>query len=94
MCIFSNCFRKGKIKKHIAHLKNELTPNNHWFSNNNNTGALSSMFNTWKQKGRHALYHLNEHTEELKNKVKENPKTTIALAMGVALTSFLFMRKK
>ncbi|WP_455480609.1 hypothetical protein V3564_05670 [Bartonella sp. B12(2025)] len=95
MCLFSPHSKNAKIKKRIAQLKNELVPvNNHWrFHDNNSFDNLSNILDTWKQKGCHALYHLNEHATELKKKVKENPKTTIALTAGIALAGFLLIRK-
>ncbi|MCZ2203631.1 DUF883 C-terminal domain-containing protein [Bartonella sp. A05] len=93
MCIFSTLSKDAKIKKRIAQLKNELSAINHWRSNDKNLNNVSNMLNAWQKKGRHALDHVNEHTEELKKKVKENPKTTIALAAGIALVGLLLIRK-
>ncbi|WP_375625232.1 MULTISPECIES: hypothetical protein [unclassified Bartonella] len=93
MCLFSPHRKNAKIKKRIAQLKRELVPVNHWSSQNDNFENISELFNTWKQKGRHALYHLNEHAAELKKKAKENPKKTLALTAGVVLVSFLLIRK-
>ncbi|WP_375696271.1 hypothetical protein [Bartonella sp. AP331QHHD] len=93
MCLFSPHRKNAKIKKRIAQLKRELVPVNYWSSQNDSFENISELFNTWKQKGRHALYHLNEHATELKKKVKENPKKTLALAAGVVLVSFLLIRK-
>ncbi|WP_142415988.1 hypothetical protein [Bartonella massiliensis] len=98
MCLFSTNAKNAKIKKRIAQLKKELVkkelvPVNHWGSQNDSFENISELFNAWKQKGRHALYHLNEHATELKKKVKENPKKTLALAAGLALASVLLMRK-
>ncbi|WP_409361184.1 hypothetical protein ACRPOS_007880 [Bartonella heixiaziensis] len=93
MGLFSSHSKNAKIKKRIAQLKNELVPVNRWYSDNSSVEYMSDMLDTWKQKGRHALCHLNEHAAQLKKKAKENPKTTIALAAGLALASFLLVRK-
>ncbi|WP_039760749.1 hypothetical protein [Bartonella queenslandensis] len=93
MYLFSTNAKNAKIKKRIALLKRELVPVNHWSSQNDIFENISELFSTWKQKGRHALYHLNEHATELKKKAKENPKKTLALAAGVVLASFLLIRK-
>ncbi|WP_330168283.1 hypothetical protein [Bartonella grahamii] len=93
MCLFSTNAKNAKIKKRIAQLKRELVPVNHWSAQNDRFENISELFNTWKQKGRHALYHLNKHATELKKKAKENPKKTFALAAGVVLASFLLVRK-
>ncbi|WP_375664144.1 MULTISPECIES: hypothetical protein [unclassified Bartonella] len=93
MCLFSPHRKNAKIKKRIAQLKRELVPINHWSFQNDSFENISELFNTWKQKGRHALYHLNEHATELKKKAKENPKKTLALAAGIVLVSFLLIRK-
>ncbi|WP_375701829.1 hypothetical protein [Bartonella sp. AA89HNZF] len=93
MCLFPPHRKNAKIKKRIAQLKRELVPVNYWSSQNDSFENISELFNTWKQKGRHALYHLNEHATELKKKAKENPKKTLALAAGVVLVSFLLIRK-
>ncbi|WP_332060133.1 hypothetical protein [Bartonella sp. CB74] len=94
MCLFSIHSKNAKIKKRIAQLKNELIPVHHWHSHNSSFDNISDMLDTWKQKGCHALFHLNEQATELKKKAKENPKTTLALAASVALASFLLIRKK
>ncbi|WP_317993911.1 hypothetical protein [Bartonella gliris] len=93
MGLFSSHSKNAKIKKRIAQLKNELVPVNRWHSENSNFEYMSDMFDTWKQKGHHALCHLNEHAIQLKKKAKENPKTTLALATGLALAGFLLVRK-
>lgn len=93
MSLFSPQRKNAKIKKRIAQLKNELVPVNRWHSANESLEDISEIFDTWKQKGRHALYHLNEQAKNLKKKAKENPKTTVALAAGAILTSFLLLRK-
>ncbi|KEC56480.1 hypothetical protein [Bartonella koehlerae] len=93
MCLFSTHTQNARIKKHIAQLKNELVPVNHLRSHSNSFEDISEIFETWKQKGQHVLYHLNEHVTELKKKAKENPKTTLALAVGLALASFMLVRK-
>ncbi|WP_375666222.1 hypothetical protein [Bartonella sp. TT121SHDZB] len=93
MYLFSTHSKNAKIKKRIALLKRELVPVNRWSSQNDSFKNISELFNTWKQKVRHALYHLNEHATELKKKAKENPKKTLALAAGVVLASFLLIRK-
>ncbi|GAA5107481.1 hypothetical protein [Bartonella jaculi] len=93
MGLFSSYSKNAKIKKHIAQLKNELVPVNRWHSDNSSFGYISDVFDTWKQKGRHALCHLNEQATQLKQKAKENPKTALALAAGLALASFLLIRK-
>ncbi|ATP12951.1 hypothetical protein BHOIPH791_09500 [Bartonella henselae] len=93
MCLFSTHTKNAKIKKRIAQLKNELVPMSRLSSHSNSFENISDIFDTWKQKGQHALYHFNEHVTELKKKVKENPKTTLALAAGLALAGFLLVRK-
>lgn len=93
MCLFSTHSKNAKIKKRIAQLKSELVPVSRWHSHSDSLESISDMLNTWKQKGRHALYHLNEHATELKNKVKQHPKTTLALAAGLVLAGFLMIRK-
>ncbi|WP_019221110.1 hypothetical protein [Bartonella senegalensis] len=93
MCLFSPHTKNAKIKKRIAQLKNELVPVSHLRSQRNSFENISDIFETWKQKGHHALYHLNEHVTELKKKAKENPKKTLALAAGLALAGFLLVRK-
>ncbi|WP_175868564.1 hypothetical protein [Bartonella gabonensis] len=93
MCLFSTNAKNAKIKKRIAQLKRELVPINRWSSHNDSFENISELFNTWKQKGRHALYYLNEHVTELKKKAKENPKKTFALAAGLVLASVLLIRK-
>ncbi|EJF89700.1 hypothetical protein ME1_00470 [Bartonella vinsonii subsp. arupensis OK-94-513] len=93
MCLFSTHAKNAKIKKRIAQLKNELSSTSPWHSNNNGFENISDMLDTWKQKGQHALYHLNEHATQLKKKAKENPKKTIALTAGIILASFLLIRK-
>ncbi|GAA5095865.1 hypothetical protein [Bartonella acomydis] len=93
MCLFSTHAKNAKIKKRIAQFKSELTPISQWGSHNNRFENISDILETWKQKGRHALDHLNEHATELKKKVTEHPKTTLALAAGLALASFLLIRK-
>ncbi|WP_273754943.1 MULTISPECIES: hypothetical protein [unclassified Bartonella] len=93
MCLFSTNAKNAKIKKRIAQLKRELVPVNRWSSQNDSFENISELFNTWKQKGRHALYHLNEQATELKKKAKENPKKTLALAAGLVLASILLIRK-
>ncbi|WP_208433575.1 hypothetical protein [Bartonella taylorii] len=93
MSLFSTRAKNAKIKKHIAQLKNQLVPASPWRSYNDGFENISDMFDTWKQKGRHALYHLNEHATQLKKKAKENPKTTLALTAGLILASFLLIRK-
>ncbi|MET3589215.1 hypothetical protein ABID23_000285 [Bartonella silvatica] len=93
MYLFSPHSKNAKIKKRIAQLKNELVPVNHWHSHHNSFENISDVLNTWKQKGRHALYHLNEHTTALKKKAKQHPKTTLALTAGLILSGFLLARK-
>ncbi|AQX31398.1 hypothetical protein [Bartonella schoenbuchensis] len=94
MCTFQPpCCRDTKIKKHIAQLKDELVTISRWRHDNNTSNTIFDLFDTWKQKGRHALYRINNHTEDLKKKAKENPKTTIALITGVVLASCLLTRK-
>ncbi|WP_336293898.1 hypothetical protein [Bartonella sp. CB169] len=93
MCLFSTRAKNAKIKKRIAQLKSELVPVSHWHPHNNSFENISDIFNTLKQKGCHAFYHINEHTKELKKKAKENPKTSLALAAGLVLTGFLLTRK-
>ncbi|EJF87691.1 hypothetical protein [Bartonella rattimassiliensis] len=93
MYLISPHSKNAKIKKRIAQLKKELVPVNHWNSQNDSFENISELFNTWKQKGCHALYHLNEHATELKKKAKENPKKTLALLAGVVLASLLLIRK-
>lgn len=93
MCLFSTHAKNARIKKRIAQLKNELVPVNHWYSYNDSFENISDIFDTWKQKSRHALSHLNGHAIALKKKVKEHPKTTLALATGIALTGFFLIRK-
>ncbi|EJF79898.1 Uncharacterised protein [Candidatus Bartonella washoeensis] len=93
MGLFSSHTKNAKIKKRIAQLKNELVPVNRWHSDNKGFEYISDMLDIWKQKGRHALDHLNEHAMQLKKKAKANPKTTLALAAGMALAGFLLMRK-
>ncbi|MBX4335865.1 hypothetical protein [Bartonella raoultii] len=93
MSLFSSQSKNAKIKKRIAQLKNELVPVNRWYSSNESFENISEIFDTWKQKGRHAFYHLNKHAKSLKKKAQENPKTTLALAAGAILTSFLLLRK-
>ncbi len=69
MYLFSTHAKNAKIKKRIAKLKSELIPVSQWGSSHNDSFEnISDMLNTWKQKGRHALYHLNEHATELKKK--------------------------
>ncbi|WP_208435372.1 hypothetical protein [Bartonella phoceensis] len=93
MCLFSTHAKNARIKKRIAQLKSELVPANRWRSHNSSFANILDMLDTWKQKGHHALCHLNEHATELKKKAKEHPKTIIALATGVVLASFLLIRK-
>ncbi|EJF74725.1 hypothetical protein HWV54_03315 [Bartonella alsatica] len=93
MCLFSTNAKNAKIKKRIAQLKSELVPVSRWHFYNNSYENISDMLDTWKQNGLHVLYHLNEHATELKKKVKENPKKTLALAAGLVLASFLLTRK-
>ncbi|CAF26678.1 hypothetical protein [Bartonella quintana] len=93
MCLFSTHPQNTKIKKRIAQLKNELVPVSHFRSYKDSFENISDMFAPWKQKIRHALYHLNEHATQLKRKAKENPKTILALAAGMALAGFLLTRK-
>ncbi|MBB4075746.1 hypothetical protein GGR08_000027 [Bartonella fuyuanensis] len=93
MCLFSTHSKNAKIKKRIALLKRELVPVNRWKFQNDSFENISELFNTWKQKSRHAFYHLNEHATKLKKKAKENPKKTLALAAGVVLASLFLIRK-
>ncbi|AQX18928.1 MULTISPECIES: hypothetical protein [Bartonella] len=94
MYIFqSPCSKNDKIKKRIAQLKEELTTINRQSLQNNRFDSISKMLKKWKQKGHHALYHINNHAEELKKKAKDNPKTTLLLTAGLVLTSYCLMRK-
>ncbi|AGF76450.1 hypothetical protein [Bartonella vinsonii] len=93
MCLFSTHSKNAKIKKSIAQLKNKLSSASLWLSNNSSFETISDMFDTWKQKSQHALYHLNEHATQWKKKAKENPKKTIALTASILLASFLLMGK-
>ncbi|PIT70330.1 hypothetical protein [Bartonella tribocorum] len=93
MYLFSTHKKNAKIKKRIAQLKRELAPVNQWGPHNESFENISDILDTWKQKGRHALCHLNEHATELKKKVKEHPKTILALAAGLAFADFLLVRK-
>ncbi|WP_273756582.1 hypothetical protein [Bartonella sp. MM73XJBT] len=93
MCLFSTHSKNAKIKKRIAQLKSELVPVSRWNSQSDSLESISDMLDTWKQKSRHALYHLNEHAREFKKKAKEHPKTTLALAAGLVLASVLLIRK-
>ncbi|WP_019219412.1 hypothetical protein [Bartonella florencae] len=93
MWLFSTNTQNAKIKKRIAQLKNELVPVSRGGFHNDSFENISDLLDTWKQKGRHALVHLNEHATELKKKVKEHPKTTLALAAGLVLAGFFLVRK-
>ncbi|WP_156851176.1 hypothetical protein [Bartonella refiksaydamii] len=93
MSLFSTRAKNAKIKKRIARLKNQLVPVSPWRFHDDSFENISVLFDTWKQKGHHALHHLNEHATQLKKKAKENPKTTLALAAGLVLASFLLIRK-
>ncbi|EJF80528.1 hypothetical protein [Bartonella doshiae] len=93
MSLFSTRAKNAKIKKRIAQLKNQLVPVSSWRSHNDSFENISDMFDTWKQKGHHAFYHLNEHAKVWKNKAKENPKTALALATGLILAGILLIRK-
>ncbi|ATO57932.1 hypothetical protein [Bartonella sp. 1-1C] len=94
MYIFQNpCSKNDKIKKRIAQLKEELITINRQPLQNDRFGSISKMLKKWKQKGHHALYHINNHAEELKKKAKDNPKTTLLLTAGLVLTSYCLMRK-
>ncbi|MBB5074212.1 hypothetical protein HNQ69_001349 [Bartonella callosciuri] len=93
MYLFSAHAKNDKIKKRIAQLKSKLPPVNRCYSHNKSFENVSEMLNVWKQKRRHALYHLNDRITELKNKVKGHPKTTLALAAGLVLTSFFLIHK-
>ncbi|WP_144751452.1 MULTISPECIES: hypothetical protein [Bartonella] len=93
MCLFSTHTKNAKIKKRIAQLKSELVPVNRWHFQRERFENISDMLDTWKQKGRHALYHLNQHARELKKKAKDHPKTTLALAAGLVLAGFMLVRR-
>ncbi|UTO28270.1 hypothetical protein NMK50_09055 [Bartonella harrusi] len=93
MCLFSAHTKNAKMGKYIVQLKNKLTSMHPWHSRNSNFENISNIFERWKQKSYHTLHHFHNHAIQLKKKSKDNPKTTIALATGVVLTSFFLIRK-
>ncbi|UNE54051.1 hypothetical protein [Bartonella machadoae] len=93
MCLFSAPTKNAKIRKYIIQLKNKFISISPWHARNSDFENISNLLERWQQKGCHVLQHLHEHTIQLKKKTKENPKTTIALATGVVLTSFFLIRK-
>ncbi|OPB32267.1 hypothetical protein [Bartonella sp. AR 15-3] len=94
MYIFQSlCKKNDKIKKRIAQLQEELITINRPPLQNYRFDSISKMLKKWKLKGNHALYHINNHAEELKKKAKDNPKTTLLLTAGLVLTSYFLMRK-
>ncbi|OPB30268.1 hypothetical protein BWD121_013230 [Bartonella sp. WD12.1] len=73
MCTFqSPCCRDTKIKKHIAQLKDELVTISRWRHDNNTSNTIFDLFDTWKQKSRHVLHHINNHTEDLKKSKRKS----------------------
>lgn len=81
-----------KLKKHIAQLKDELVTISRWRHDNNTSNTIFDLFDTWKQKGRHALYRINNHTEDLK-KSKRKPSNNNHTYRQCCSSKWLLTRK-
>lgn len=81
----------SKAHKRIAELKAELaslTGKTSWSDID-----MADITDTIKEKGHQALDCVSEHASNVKEKAKENPKTSLAVVIGLSLAAYLLLRK-
>lgn len=84
----------AKIQNRIDQLKNELASLASKSSLVDFNASSNEIASTLNKKGHQAFEWVEEHASDIKNNAKANPKTTLAIILGIGIATYFLLRKK